>query len=64
MRKRWPDGSEIYRFVKNRTVGNDLLNKINYAITTGTWRELREELRHGVEKDVTVKQFWERFRDV
>jgi len=63
VRKRWPDGSEIYRYVANRTLGKQLLSRIEEAITMGTWRELREELRHGVEKDVTVRQFWERFRD-
>jgi len=44
-------------------MGKQLLSRIEEAITMGTWRELREELRHGVEKNVTVQQFWERFRD-
>jgi integrase len=63
VRKRWPDGSEIYRYVANRTIGKALLSRIEESITMGTWRDLREELRRGIEKDVTVKQFWERFRD-
>ena len=63
VRKRWPDGSEINRFVKNRTIGKALLSRVEESITMGTWRELREELQRGVKKDVTVRQFWERFRD-
>ena len=63
IRKRWPDGSEIYRFVKNRTIGKALISRIEESITMGTWRELRNELQRGVKKDVTVRQFWERFRD-
>jgi len=63
VRKRWPDGSEIYRIVSNRTQGKQLLGRIEDAITMGTWRKLREDLRRGVEKNITVRQFWERFRE-
>ena len=63
VRKRWPDGTEIYRIVENRTIGKKLLSRINEAIAMGSWRELREELRRGVEKNISVRQFWERFRD-
>jgi integrase len=63
VRKRWPDGSEFHRYVDNKTVGKKLLTKINEAIDTGTWKQLRKDLAHGVDKEITVAKFWERFRD-
>lgn len=63
VRKRWPDGSELFRYVENKTVGKKLLSRVNEAISMGTWRELRKELAHGVEKGITVQKFWDRFRD-
>lgn len=63
VRKRWPDGSECFRYVENKTVGKKLLSRINEAIAMGTWRQLKKELAHGVEKGLTVETFWERFRD-
>ena len=47
--KTWPDGTRFRRFMPNRTVAKQLETRIDYAITTATWRELKEELVKGKE---------------
>ena len=47
--KTWPDGTRFRRFMTNRTVAKEVETRIDYAITTGTWRELRERLMKGGE---------------
>ncbi len=42
--KTWPDTTRLRRFMSNRTVAKELEIRIDYAITTGTWRELKEKL--------------------
>lgn len=61
--RRWPDGSRFRRRCPNRTTAKNLLWRVNESIAMGTWRELRKELRRGIEPEYTVRTFWERFRD-
>ena len=60
--KIWPDGTRFRRFMPNRTVAKELETRIDYAITTGTWLKLREQLKRGrdpnrKESDPTIQEF-------
>jgi len=60
--KIWPDGTRFRRFMPNRTVAKELETRIDYAITTGTWLKLREQLIKGrdpnrKDADPTIREF-------
>lgn len=55
--KRWPDGSRFRRYFLNATVAKKTLARIEEAIAMGTWRDLQEELRRGVQADMKVAEF-------
>src|SRR5262245_294431 len=54
--KLWPDGQRFRRRCPNLTVARQLLARINAAITTGTWLELRKELTEKPEKELTIDE--------
>ncbi len=53
----WPDGERFRRRSANLTLARDLLARINGAIVSGTWNELRKELDPEPEQDHTINQF-------
>ena len=58
LRKYWPDGTQIRRTFGTRRAARRLRNRIEEAIASGTWRELKDEMVRGrQESDVTVKEF-------
>src|SRR5262245_34839679 len=59
--KLWPDGRRFRRRCPNLAVARQLLARINAAITTGTWLELRKELteRPDSGQDYTISEFSE-----
>jgi len=42
--KVWPDGTRFRRFMPNKTVAKHLETRIDFAVATGAWRSLKEEL--------------------
>jgi len=57
--KRWPDGSRFRRYVPNITIGKKILARIEESIAMGTWRALKEELRHEADDEATIRSFSE-----
>src|SRR5215470_157424 len=56
--KQWPDGSRFRRRLPNIALARTLLARINGAIVTGTWKELRKELDNDhQDQNYTIKQF-------
>jgi len=60
--KIWPDGTRFRRFMPNRTIAKQMETRIDYAVATGTWRELKEELVKGREvnrrdSNPTIREF-------
>ncbi len=56
--RRWPDGSRFRRYAVNRTAAKKVLARIEEAIFSGTWRELKEELsRRHEETPKTLEEF-------
>ena len=45
--KIWPDRTRFRRFMPNRTVAKQLETRIDYAVATGSWPQLKEELTRG-----------------
>src|SRR5207249_5348434 len=61
--KRWPDGSRFRRYVPNITIGKKILARIEESIAMGTWRALKEELRHEADEEETIRSFSEIYLD-
>ena len=63
VRKRWPDGTELRRFMPNMTVAKKTLAHIEAAITGGLWWEHRETLSRQKAQDdrMTVGEFSDLF---
>src|SRR5215471_14634463 len=57
--KRWPDGSRFRRYVPNITIGKKTLARIEESIAMGTWRALKEELKHEADEEATIRSFSE-----
>lgn len=57
--KYWPDRKRFRRRVPNQTIAKNLLARIEGAIATGTWLELRKALTETPERLVTVEDFAE-----
>jgi hypothetical protein len=57
--KFWPDGSRFRRRYPNKTIANQVRNRIIGAIALGTWRELKKELTEGPKVDYTIESFAE-----
>src|SRR5215475_11472608 len=57
--KFWPDGSRFRRRYPNKTIANQVMNRIIAAIVLGTWQELKKELTEGPEVDYTIEKFSE-----
>jgi integrase len=55
--KFWPDGSRFRRRFPNKTIANQVMNRIIAAIALGTWQELKKELTEGPEVDYTIESF-------
>ncbi len=55
--RQWPDSERFRCRCANPALARDLLARINGAIVTGTWRELRKELDSEEEQDYPIKQF-------
>jgi hypothetical protein len=54
--KLWPDGERFRRRCPNLTVARNLLARINAAIGSGTWRELRKELTEKPNRPMTMNE--------
>ena len=52
--KRWPDGVRFKRVVPNRTIGKNLLSRVQESIAMGTWRKLRSQLVEDRESPLTL----------
>jgi len=66
--KIWPDGTRFRRFMFSKAVAKKLETRINYAISLGTWRELKEQLSRGYEENQqrskpTVQEFAREYLD-
>lgn len=55
--KYWPDGVRFRRRCPTKTVAGQLLARIEAAIVTGIWRQLRKELTEKPQKVYTIKEF-------
>ncbi len=59
----WPDGKRFRRRCPNKTVASNLLARINGAIATGMWKELRDELNKKPKKTLTIDEFSDLYLD-
>lgn len=62
--KVWPDGTRFRRFMQNKTTAKELETRIDYAVTTGTWRDFREQLLKGradCNDEPTIEKFSEEY---
>ncbi len=60
--KRWPDGSRFRRYFENATSAKRMLARIEESMAMGTWRDLRDELTLGFDKNtLTIEQLAEQY---
>ena len=64
----WPDGTRFRRFMFSKAVAKELETRISYAISLGTWRELKEQLARGYQdnqqrSNPTIREFAREYLD-
>jgi integrase len=61
--KHWPDGERFRRRCPSLADARNLLARMNGAIATGTWKNLRSDLTEGPKKESTVDEFADVYYD-
>lgn len=61
--KFWPDKTRFRRRYPNKTLANQVMNRIIASISLGNWEALKKELTEGPEVDYTIETFAEVYLD-